>query len=183
MRTLLFSLLLPLFFAASVAFAGTTGQLFADEAMVPFDMTDVKAAQVIVYKSERRMDLLDKSGNVLRTYLVSLGKTPEGHKQKEGDGKTPEGRYIIDARNENSKFHLSLRISYPDASDRSRAKKNNVSPGGGIFIHGTPNGKGWMRWKYNKNKDWTDGCIAVYNFEIREIWDLVPDGTPILIKP
>ena len=160
------------------------GTLLPEEAALPFDISGAKAAKIIVYKAERRMDLLDKNGWPLRSYQVSLGKDPIGDKRQEGDGKTPEGNYIIDGRNPKSKFHLSLRISYPNQSDLWRSRKMGIKdPGRDIFIHGLPNGKGWMRWKYNKKNDWTDGCIAVDNDEIEELWNLVDDGTPILIKP
>jgi murein L,D-transpeptidase YafK len=157
--------------------------LMPDEAAAPFDIEDVKAAKIVVYKAERRMDLFDKQGNPIRSYRVSLGKNPVGDKLQEGDGKTPEGKYYIDTRNPESRYHLSLRISYPNKSDLWRAKRLGVDPGGDIFIHGLPNNKSWMSWKYNKQKDWTDGCIAVNDKEIREIWEMVPDGIPIYIKP
>lgn len=163
--------------------AGTPTQLLPDEANLPVDIDQLKAAKVVVYKSERRMDLLDKQGRPIRTYRVSLGKNPVGDKQQQGDNKTPEGLYTIDWRNPQSAYHLSMRVSYPNKDDVWRAKRMGVSPGGDIFIHGLPNGRGWKRWKYNKSRDWTNGCIAVYDDEIREIWNLVPDGTPILIKP
>lgn len=158
-------------------------QLLPDEAAAPVDLSAVKAAKVVVYKSERRMDLLDRHGRPIRSYQVSLGKNPVGDKQQQGDNRTPEGLYNIDWRNPGSAYHLSLRISYPNKNDQWRANRAGVNPGGDIFIHGLPNGKGWKRWKYNKSRDWTNGCIAVYDDEMREIWNLVPDGTPILIKP
>ena len=142
-----------------------------------------KAARVLLTKSDRSMYLFDEEGNVIRHYKVSLGKNPVGNKEYEGDNRTPEGRYVIDARNENSQYHLSLRISYPAQGDRQRAMRKGLSPGGDIFIHGMPNGKEWMTWKYNKKIDWTNGCIAVSNTEIREMWEMIPDGTPILILP
>lgn len=191
MKLFIRALLLACFLLTAHLAAASTGlqprpsenQLLPDEAALPFDLRDVKAASIEVYKAERRMDLLDKRGNPIRSYHISLGKTPVGDKKFEGDGKTPEGKYIIDARNERSNFHLSLRISYPNPSDMWRAKKDNAKPGGNIFIHGLPNGKGWKLWKYRKGNDWTDGCIAVYNHEIKEIWHLVQDGTPIIIRP
>lgn len=158
-------------------------RLLPEEEALPFDLRNLKAAKVVVYKGERRMDLLDKGGWPIRTYRISLGKTPVGDKVQEGDNKTPEGNYTIDARNINSEYYLSLRISYPNKADKWRAKKLGVKPGGDIFIHGMPNKKSWQTWKYNKNNDWTNGCIAVYDDEIEEIWHLVEDGTPILIKP
>lgn len=142
-----------------------------------------EVARVEVRKGERKMFLYDTAGNVLKSYPVSLGKNPVGHKLREGDGKTPEGRYTISGRNENSKYHLSLRISYPAKQDVRRAKNLGVDPGGDIYIHGKPNSKDWMFWKYSKGKDWTDGCIAVSDNEIRELWQLVQEGTPIDITP
>ncbi len=118
--------------------------------------------------------------NVLRTYRdIKLGDAPTGHKQFEGDEKTPEGVYKISGRNGGSRYHLSLRISYPDATDRANAARAGRSPGGDIFIHGQPNGALLPRIPY----DWTDGCIALSNAEIEEVWRLVPNGTPVTIRP
>jgi murein L,D-transpeptidase YafK len=141
------------------------------------------AARILVTKSDRNMYLFDKDGNLIKTYQISLGKSPVGTKRQEGDNKTPEGKYFIESRNQNSDYYLSLRISYPSPADAQRARRQGVSPGGDIFIHGMPNGKEWMHWKYSKKKDWTNGCIAVNNAEIQELWSLVPDKTPILILP
>jgi murein L,D-transpeptidase YafK len=133
-----------------------------------------RADEIRVDKSERRMELLRK-GKMLRTYRVFLGDVPVGHKTQHGDERTPEGRYSITFRNDKSRFHLSLRVSYPNEADRAQARKRGVDPGGDIMIHGgTPPGY---------TRDWTDGCIAVTNGEIEEIWRLVPVGTPILIEP
>lgn len=137
--------------------------------------------RIVVEKGARRMLLLDH-GKTVRTYRIALGRDPQGHKQQEGDSRTPEGVYIIDARNPESRFHLSLRVSYPNAEDRRRAAARGVSPGSDIFIHGLPNGDGDAGRDY-AGRDWTDGCIAVTNAEIREIWALVKDGTPIEIRP
>jgi len=120
--------------------------------------------------------------NRYREYEISLGDNPIGHKQKEGDEKTPEGKYTIDYRNPNSSYHLSLHITYPSAEDKRIAKKRGISPGGDIFIHGLPNGMGPLGFGF-KNRDWTDGCIAVNDKEIEEIWNLVKNGTPIEILP
>lgn len=136
---------------------------------------------VVVEKSQRKMVLLS-DGKTIRTYDVSLGSNPKGHKIRQGDRRTPEGRYIIDYRNPNSRYHRSLHISYPNAGDRARASKKGYSPGGMIMIHGSPNH--WRRAEILlKGIDWTHGCIAVTNAEIEEIWDLVTDGTPIEIRP
>jgi murein L,D-transpeptidase YafK len=137
--------------------------------------------RIVVEKGARRMHLLDH-GKTVKTYRIGLGRDPEGHKRQEGDSRTPEGVYIIDARNPESRFHLSLRISYPNAEDRRRAASRGVPPGGDIFIHGLPNGDGDAGRDY-AGRDWTDGCIAVTNAEIREIWAMVKDGTPIEIRP
>ncbi len=134
---------------------------------------------IVVEKSQRRMDLLS-GGHVVHSYTVALGSVPQGDKQQEGDGRTPEGKYIIDGRNSHSSFHLSLKISYPDVADRAAASERNVPPGGGVFIHGAPN---WWPLPGQPPGDWTRGCIAVTKAEIEEIWRLVPDGTPIEIRP
>lgn len=140
-----------------------------------------RADRIVVEKSDRRLTLF-KDGKPLKTYSVSLGWRPDGAKTRQGDGKTPEGRYVIDWRNPSSKFHRALHVSYPDASDRAAATKRGVSPGGDIMIHGMKNGFGWMG-NLHRLIDWTDGCIAVTDTEIKEIWRAVPNGTPIEIKP
>ena len=135
-----------------------------------------EVTRVVVNKGERRMYLLHH-GDVLKSYDVGLGFAPAGHKNFEGDGRTPEGEYRIDRRNPNSQFHLSIGISYPNAEDRAYAAKHGKSPGGDIFIHGRP-------WKNRKGgQDWTAGCIAVTNREIQEIYAMVRNGTPITITP
>lgn len=138
-----------------------------------------RADFVLVDKSDRTLALY-KQGVLLRTYSnIAFGANPQGHKQFEGDERTPEGRYTIDARNPDSAYHLSLRISYPNAADRAYAAARGRDPGGDIFIHGQPN-----RWPFGTPPgDWTDGCIAVSNAEIEELWDAVPDGTDIEIRP
>lgn len=142
-----------------------------------------EVTRLVVRKAERRLYLLDRKDQVVRSYAIMLGPNPVGHKMESGDGKTPEGKYIIDARNENSAYQRSLRISYPNETDLRRARKAGVSAGGDIFIHAKPNGKSWMWWKYKEGKDWTEGCIAVSNQDMQEIWNLVGEGTEIVIKP
>jgi murein L,D-transpeptidase YafK len=131
---------------------------------------------VAVDKSERKMWLFHDD-RVLKSYDVALGRTPVGHKQFEGDGKTPEGRYTIDRRNPNSRYHLSLGVSYPNGADRAFAEAQGKPPGGEIFIHGRSNYKGRNR------GDWTEGCIAVSDREMELIYAMVRDGTPIIIQP
>ena len=130
---------------------------------------------VIVKKEDRKLYLMH-GNQALKTYDIELGFTPEGHKEFERDGKTPEGAYWIDRRNPQSQYHLSLGISYPNNADRAHAAANGRSPGGDIFIHGTPR-------SIEGTEDWTAGCIAVSNREVEEIWAMVRDGTPIYIYP
>jgi murein L,D-transpeptidase YafK len=143
--------------------------------------SESQADLVEVFKSERRMEL-KREGQVLRYYRVALGFAPERHKEREGDGRTPEGVYAIDARNPRSSFHLSLRISFPDTRDKAHAEQLGVPPGGEIYIHGQPNG--WRKYAVNHpGEDWTTGCIAVNDREIRELWSLVPTGARVVIHP
>jgi murein L,D-transpeptidase YafK len=141
----------------------------------------VKADKILIEKAERRLTLW-RQGQAWKTYRVALGPNPTGHKQEEGDGRTPEGKYRIDWRNPQSKFYLSLHVSYPDDTDKQRAAERGVSPGGDIMIHGLPNGAGMLGSLHYK-RDWTLGCIAVNNEEIEEIWDAVADGTQVEIVP
>jgi len=147
----------------------------------PLAPSDQRATSILVEKQARRMTLL-RNGIALKRYDISLGGDPIGHKRQEGDSRTPEGRYLIDFKNDRSRFHLSMRVSYPNAADRESARKRGVPPGSDIMIHGLPNGLGWLgRWQLAR--DWTDGCIAVTNSEVEEIWSVVDVGTPIEIKP
>jgi murein L,D-transpeptidase YafK len=142
---------------------------------------DQRASLIVVDKSARRLTLL-RDGQVLKTFEVALGAAPSGHKQQEGDGRTPEGAYAIDFKNARSRFHLALRISYPNAADRAGAQRRGVSPGGDIMIHGLPNGLGWLS-GLHLWRDWTDGCVAVTDAQIDDIWRLVDVGTAVEIKP
>jgi murein L,D-transpeptidase YafK len=135
-----------------------------------------RADAVLVDKSERTLQLL-RDGAVIATFSVALGFAPEGHKTQQGDGRTPEGRYVLDWRNPKSRFHLSIHISYPNSADKAQAAARGVSPGGDIFIHGTP----WLA--SVTGRDWTLGCIAVSNADMDAIWASVADGTPIVIRP
>lgn len=137
--------------------------------------------RIVVHKSARTMELMH-SGQVITTYKIALGGNPVGAKTRQGDHRTPEGIYVIDRRNEHSEYHRSLHISYPNAADRERARKLGVPPGGDIFIHGLPNGYGFVG-AAHRARDWTDGCIAVTDQEIEEIWKLVDNGTPVEIRP
>lgn len=143
-----------------------------------------KADLVVVKKGARKMMLM-KDGKVLRTYRIALGAKPSGHKRQQGDERTPEGTYKLDYRNSGSKFYKSIHISYPNAKDVASAKARGVSPGGQIFLHGVPNGtpdNQIVQAALNRT-NWTDGCIAVTNDEMDEIWKMVPVGTTIRIDP
>jgi murein L,D-transpeptidase YafK len=140
-----------------------------------------RADRVVVFKSQRKMKLM-KNGAVLRTYVISLGAVPKGHKQREGDERTPEGVYTLDWRNARSSCYRSLHISYPNETDRMQAAKRNASPGGMVMMHGLHPSISWMG-KWHRLYDWTDGCVAVANAEMDEIWQAVPDGTPMEIRP
>lgn len=139
------------------------------------------ADKILIEKKERRLTLLSK-GKVLKTYPIALGGNPIGPKERQGDNKTPEGNYVIDARNKYSRFHLSLHISYPNEKDKKRARALGVAPGGDIMIHGIKNGLGWAGEKHAEI-DWTQGCIAVTDEEIEEIEKVVPNGTAVEIRP
>src|SRR5215469_18194651 len=141
----------------------------------------VHADHVLVLKKQRTLQLLNH-GRVLKTYKVALGADPIGPKTRQGDHKTPEGIYVLDSRNAHSQFYKSIHISYPSARDRSAALARGVSPGGDVFVHGLPNGYRWVGASH-RLKDWTDGCIAVTDEEIDEIWAAVANGTPIEIRP
>jgi len=139
----------------------------------------------IIIKKSVRMLYLSSKGSIFKGYHISLGKSPVGAKVKEGDMKTPEGVYILDWRQFSKKYNRSLHISYPNRRDRERAKRLKVKPGGMIMIHGTP-----PHWKLSPIgdwlpmlTDWTEGCIALSNEDIEEIWELVPDGVPVYILP
>ena len=135
-----------------------------------------EVTRVLVYKEDRKMYLMHHE-DVLGSYDIDLGFAPTGHKQFEGDGKTPEGDYEIDRRNPNSEFHLSIGVSYPNHQDTTYARSLGKKPGGEIFIHGRP-------WKYrDAGEDWTAGCIAVTNREIEDIYAMVRNGTKISIYP
>jgi len=153
---------------AALAITASTARAASD-----LEMADM----VVIFKGSRRLYLY-RDGKPIRRFTIALGWAPEGDKQFEGDGRTPEGTYYIDRLNPNSQFHLSLGISYPDPNDRAAAAAAGVDPGGDIFIHGSDG-----RRPNRRPDDWTAGCIAVTNAEIEEIWQRVPVGTPIVIQP
>ena len=139
------------------------------------------ADEVIIDKSDRELYLLNE-GEIFRTFKIALGIRPQGDKKKEGDFKTPEGRYLLDMRNPNSEYFLSIHVSYPNATDRREANQKGLQPGGAIMIHGQPNVPSRSE-TYYRTQDWTNGCIAVSNSDIIDIWLMIGDNTPIEIRP
>ena len=139
-----------------------------------------KVDAIMVFKADRVLMLLNH-GEIVAQYPIALGAEPLGHKIKEGDRRTPEGRYFIDWRNPDSRFYKSMHISYPNQLDLINAQLAGVHPGGMVMIHGMPS-EPELRWMDTQG-DWTDGCIAVANQHMDEIWRRVPDGTLIVIKP
>ncbi len=205
-KTILLSVLL---LTSANALAKSRGQVQRERVQRLAQIRDFQAQEldfvdkVVVDKSERKLYLMATNSEgelqAYRTYSIMLGWAPSGHKTEEGDGKTPEGTYTIDYRNPKSRYFLSLHINYPNAQDIAQAKERGVSPGGEIFIHGMPNELGpyysawipdWMDgisrdlvYSALEFVDWTQGCIAVSNEAIQEIYDLVKDGTPIELNP
>jgi murein L,D-transpeptidase YafK len=140
-----------------------------------------RADLVIVNKSESRL-YLQYSGKAFASFKVAFGADPKGHKQQQGDERTPEGRYTLDAKNSRSAFYKSIHISYPNAKDRAAAKARGVDPGGAIMIHGQRNGLGWLS-AIAQIFDWTDGCVALSNADMDQVWSAVDVGTAIEIQP
>lgn len=139
------------------------------------------ADMVIVEKGKRKLHLI-KGGEPIRTFDIALGMQPNGDKVQEGDNRTPEGRYLLDARNPRSDYFLSIHVSYPNRQDRREARARGVDPGGAIMIHGQPN-EPTRSETYYRTRDWTNGCIAVSNSDMIDIWLMTDDNTPIEIRP
>jgi len=171
--------LIALVFFTFVSLGGPASAASGDVAM----LTPLKADRLVVLKGERRLVLM-RGDRVLKVYRVALGRYPKGHKTREGDAKTPEGTYTVDYRidSDRSKFYRALHISYPNRKDRANARRLGVDPGGQIMIHGLP-----TKWSAKEvghpRLDWTQGCIALTNREMDEIWAMVADGTEIEIHP
>ncbi|WP_337658903.1 L,D-transpeptidase family protein [Sphingorhabdus sp. Alg231-15] len=174
-------LLLTLTIVGGCSAAEPLQQADNDESAIvlPVIPAGTKADSILVDKSDRTLILYKGDKEIARYGNIRFGDTPEGHKRFEGDERTPEGRYTINGRNPGSSYHLSLRISYPNAADRAYAEARDKSPGGDIFIHGQPNGRDGAPIA----SDWTDGCIALSDAEIEQIWETVPDGAEIYILP
>ncbi|MDF1811193.1 MAG: L,D-transpeptidase family protein [Verrucomicrobiales bacterium] len=142
-----------------------------------------EVSKLLLEKKKHKLHLLGPDGEKIRSYSVSLGANPRGHKQFQGDERTPEGTYMIDFGNSKSRFFRSLHISYPNSSDRSNSRKQGKNPGGDIMIHGLPEKYEWIgRW--HRWWDWTDGCVGLTNREMSEIWSVVANRKiPIEIRP
>jgi murein L,D-transpeptidase YafK len=155
--------------------------LFTSSVSVATDKRSVVIDHVVVYKHERKLVLLSQ-GKEVKSFRVALGSDPVGPKTQQGDHRTPEGGYILDSQNPNSHFYKAFHVSYPSSKDIASARKLGVSPGGDIMLHGLPKEYAWVG-KSHTLHDWTDGCIAVTNQEMDELWKLIRVGTPIDIKP
>jgi murein L,D-transpeptidase YafK len=157
------------------------GVIFCSSLLSVGQKPNIGVDRVVVCKHERKLVLLSR-GKEVRSYRVALGAAPTGAKSRRGDHRTPEGLYVLDSRNPNSQFYKAFHISYPNSTDIVASKKLGVSPGGDIMLHGLPKAYAWVG-KAHTLHDWTDGCIAVTDEEMDEIWKLVRVGTPIEIKP
>jgi murein L,D-transpeptidase YafK len=150
-------------------------------AAAPTLYADEKADMVRVVKSEKRLYLL-KENEVFASYPVKFGANPKGHKQEQGDERTPEGLYFLTYKNSNSAFYRSIHISYPNAADQEKARSLGVDPGGDVMIHGQANGWEWAGF-LTQLVNWTDGCIALTNGNMDQVWNAIDSGTPIEILP
>lgn len=171
----------PRAFVFAAALAGMSFTSTVTAAKGPSPKAGVGLVKVVVRKSERVLEIYRASA-LFHRFSVALGGNPQGHKQQEGDERTPEGIYTLDWRNAGSSFYRSIHISYPDAEDQAKAEAMGQQPGGMIMVHGQRNGLGWL-YPVTQLFDWTNGCIAVSNADMDIIWTTVPDGTPIEILP
>ncbi len=176
-----FTAAVPVGVAASTSTTSPTTSSFDPRTARLRDADLPIATHVVVHKSARRLEIF-QGDEPLREFRIALGGDPTGHKQFEGDSRTPEGRYMLGARNPRSEFFLSMHVSYPNAADTSRARKLGRRPGGMIMVHGQPN-EPKRSSRFYENEDWTDGCIALTNADMMEFWLLVPSNTPIDIRP
>lgn len=168
-------------FTQTIVPKGSEQKFIGNKVINTENIADRTIDKILVLKSAHQLQLISK-GEALKTYRVSLGKAPIGTKLQEGDQRTPEGFYWLDWRKTSDNYNLSLHISYPNITDSARARREGVNPGSMIMIHGTPVDEDYPEW-YFQTLDWTNGCIAMKNSDIREVWDLVKDGTMIEIRP
>ena len=165
---------------AALLLALSFARIDSARAEFPFSLGHELADSVLVVKSERKLYLL-KAGQILKAITVYLGPMPNGAKRRQGDFRTPEGRYVLEGRKGDSDYFLSIQVSYPNAADRELARKQHVDPGSNIMIHGLPNEPHYSPLHYQG--DWTDGCIAVSNADMIDIWLMTREATPIEIRP
>jgi murein L,D-transpeptidase YafK len=168
-------------FGAFAAILPLLGLLCVSQSVALASPASVTADRIVIEKSARTMKLMH-GNDVIKTYKVALGAQPTGAKDRQGDHKTPEGIYTVDAKKPHSLYHMALHISYPSAADRERAKQLGVSPGGDVEIHGLPDAYARLG-AAHRREDWTDGCIALTDQEIEEIWPRVAVGTVVEIRP
>jgi len=173
-RKLLIPMILATLIAAIAQADSMTGLAGPATGLRPVD-------RIVVQKAGRKMELY-REGQLVASYRISLGLVPSGHKQREGDYRTPEGSYRLTRRNAQSEFFLAVQVSYPEATDLALARRNGWAPGGSIMVHGLPNFLKYPRERY-LNTDWTDGCIALSNEDMLDFWLLTYQGTPIEIRP
>ena len=173
-RKLLIPMIVATLFAALASADSMTGLAGPAGMLRPVD-------RIVVHKAGRKMELF-REGQLVASYRVSLGLVPSGHKQREGDYRTPEGSYRLTRRNADSDFFLAVQVSYPEAADIALARRNGWAPGGSIMVHGLPNFLKYPRDRY-LSTDWTDGCIALSNEDMLDFWLLTDQGTPIEIRP
>jgi murein L,D-transpeptidase YafK len=173
-RKLLIPMIVATLFAAFASADSMTGLAGPAGMLRPVD-------RIVVHKTSRKMELF-RQGQLVASYRISLGLVPSGHKQREGDYRTPEGSYRLTRRNSESDFFLAVQVSYPEAADIAIARKNGWAPGGAIMVHGLPNFLKYPRDRY-LSTDWTDGCIALSNEDMLDFWLLTGQGTPIEIRP
>jgi murein L,D-transpeptidase YafK len=171
---------MPAIALGAIAVVAAAGVIWANAPLKPLP-PDTKVDLLVVNKGDREL-FAYSHGKLLRSYRVSLGREPIGPKLSQGDRRTPEGRYSIDSHNSASAFHRALHISYPSTADAARARSDGHDPGGDIMVHGIHNGLGWIG-RAHRIADWTVGCIAVTDPEIEELYRIVPDGTPIELRP
>ncbi len=167
--------------ATALVAGKSMGKMMSEAASLKELAADLQFDRLVVDKAEHRLTAY-AGDEAVRVYCIALGPNPVGHKERQGDGKTPEGVYFVDGKNPNSKFYKNLGVSYPNETDRAKAAELGADPGGDIKIHGLPPGQEHLG-KTHWMQDWTAGCIAVSNEEIDELYAHTPVGTPIEIRP
>lgn len=182
MKKIIFAIILIIIIFAVVFIISSSREKQIKEELNDNMTENIKIDLIVVEKAKRILSIYDNE-SLIKSYKISLGKNPVGHKQFEGDSKTPEGVYYIDGKNPKSKYFLNLGISYPNEKDKEYAASHKKSAGGDIKIHGLPNGFSLAKPLFNIYGDWTEGCIAVNNEDMAELYNIIDIGTKIEIKP